>query len=703
MGILRNLLCIVAFVISIGSTSAAQSLVWHQTNGPYGGNTSAVATNNTTVFAGLKYGGLYRSTNQGDYWLPADGGLPANAPITALAASGGLVFAGSDSGIFRSTNDGLSWIKMDTAPSIGPGGGITSIACNGALIVMVSGSVFCSTDSGQTWNLSLNRYIAGPARIMGSVILAGTYVDTPIDNGIWRSSDSGKTWRQTGDGVMHPEMIITGISPSGTYVYATGIGGGAYRGGGLYRSQDTGSSWSVVDTSDFFPGADNLVALGSIIVISVRGHHVAYRSVDSGHTWEKVNALQNPGPLEFQTQGTDVYASTEGGIFRSSDSGATWVRVDSGIIASDVDAFAVDSSGVYAGAYGGGVYHFNAALGSWSQIGGALVNSYVLSLARANRSLFAGMGVGALPGDYMFKNDLDSMQWDSVSDISCQSTPDVILSLTVDGHKMFAGDICGIEYSTDWGKTWKLVDSSGDAFSVSADGPEGLASGSQGVRVSLDSGKTWASHQLIFGYVSEDGGVAVHDGQFFAAFGEIYRSIDSGATWVTLDSGLRRGAAVLASHGSAIFAGGRGVYLSTDDGDYWIQEDSGLNDLPVSSLAIKGDTLFAGTKTGGVYWTDISSLPSSVAPVPIANPLQALLTPNPVSNTATFRFELSQPQPVSIRIFDPVGREVWHSFRELPAGMPSLEFDARELAAGAYFYEVRAGSAVANGTMVVAR
>ncbi len=54
--------------------------------------------------------GLYRSTDVGMTWEPAQNGIPSNTPVNALAAAGSTLFAGvQKSGLFRSTDGGATW------------------------------------------------------------------------------------------------------------------------------------------------------------------------------------------------------------------------------------------------------------------------------------------------------------------------------------------------------------------------------------------------------------------------------------------------------------------------------------------------------------------------------------------------------------------------------------------------------------------
>ena len=58
----------------------------------------------------------------------------------------------------------------------------------------------------------------------------------------------------------------------------------------------------------------------------------------------------------------------------------------------------------------------------------------------------------------------------------------------------------------------------------------------------------------------------------------------------------------MAMNGNYLFAGSDGgVFLSTDNGTSWIETSNGITNTNIQALAIKNDTLFAGTKGAGVF------------------------------------------------------------------------------------------------------
>jgi hypothetical protein len=85
----------------------------------------------------------------------------------------------------------------------------------------------------------------------------------------------------------------------------------------------------------------------------------------------------------------------------------------------------------------------------------------------------------------------------------------------------------------------------------------------------------------------------------------IFKSTNDGSNWDVIRYHVQ--ADCFATSGSDIFSGGSkgsGVWRSTNSGSDWVQMNSGLSDLNVTSLAITGINLFAGTSSGIFRSTD---------------------------------------------------------------------------------------------------
>src|SRR5215510_692612 len=82
---------------------------WRQTSGPEGGVVLGLFRHGSTLFAGMRDGGVLRSTDQGMTWMAANNGLPPLASAFSFAAVGTELYVGIFGGIYRSSDDGMSW------------------------------------------------------------------------------------------------------------------------------------------------------------------------------------------------------------------------------------------------------------------------------------------------------------------------------------------------------------------------------------------------------------------------------------------------------------------------------------------------------------------------------------------------------------------------------------------------------------------
>jgi photosystem II stability/assembly factor-like uncharacterized protein len=99
----------------------------------------------------------------------------------------------------------------------------------------------------------------------------------------------------------------------------------------------------------------------------------------------------------------------------------------------------------------------------------------------------------------------------------------------------------------------------------------------------------------------------------------VYGTLDNGATWTPLCSGLPENAMVLSitTNGNIVFAGiyGSGAYISLNNGAVWSPINSGLPaGATVSSIVVKETSIFAGTDSGvfissnnGTSWNAVNS------------------------------------------------------------------------------------------------
>lgn len=136
--------------------------------------------------------------------------------------------------------------------------------------------------------------------------------------------------------------------------------------------------------------------------------------------------------------------------------------------------------------------------------------------------------------------------------------------------------------------------------------------------------------------------------------------------------------------------------------------DSTNNLEPDSMIITVFNTDSENPKLGSVLYIDDISVDTSVVTSVLApmakKSIQVNAYPNPVQYTANFAFELSQPEKVTIKVYDLVGKEVATVTNESKAaGKHVISFDVTSLSKGIYMYQIVAGEASTTGKLNVIR
>jgi photosystem II stability/assembly factor-like uncharacterized protein len=209
---------------------------------------------------------------------------------------------------------------------------------------------------------------AGRARALAGVASQPNVFYIGFDNGgVWRSTDYGSNWEPLFDREATGSVGAIAVAPSNPNVIYVGTGGGVVRpdlsvGDGVYKSTDAGKTWrhlglrqsQMIAMIDVDPKDPNR------LFVAVLGHPYGpnaergvFRSTDGGETFQKVLYVDeytsandvridpnNPNNVyatlwpqqQAYLEGREFGTTGEtGGIFKSADGGTTWRKLTDGL------------------------------------------------------------------------------------------------------------------------------------------------------------------------------------------------------------------------------------------------------------------------------------------------------------------------------------------------------------------------------------
>ena len=327
------------------------------------------------LYAGTPYG-VFKSTDAGADWSPVNSGMPpfqteapqfSNGPsdfhadlIVIDPQQPDTVYAAISnalgSRVSKTTNGGASW--SDAGSGLPDGTVVRSLQLDplipATLYAATTAGVYKSTDGGTSWGAANSGLIATLISDVAIDPRNSSTLYATTTSGLAKTTDGGRTWSPPKSGVASWSYVLA-IDPQNTgTLFTTGCdpAENGVSNCGVVKSTDGGTSWrlswSAQDSSVLY--SDWITALAidpknsNIIYATTQGFdecdfETLRKSVDGGMTWSETR-FKDMGvsascvldlAVDPQNSGNLYAAFQYGGVYKSTDEGATWNAANSGL------------------------------------------------------------------------------------------------------------------------------------------------------------------------------------------------------------------------------------------------------------------------------------------------------------------------------------------------------------------------------------
>lgn len=645
-------------------------------------------TNTNIIYAGTAGGGLWQSNDGGTTWFTN------TDQLATLGVSSIIVHPTSPERIYIATGDGDGSDNYSIGVLVSVDGGLTfsptGLTWNtsdtdlirklifdpsnqDAIMAATSIGIYRSIDKGGTWTLvqagDFDDIEANPT-LNSNIFYASA------QGNIYKSSNGGASWtlKQT---IAGTNRIALGVSPNNAaYVYALCSKSSNSGYNGLYRSTDSGESyisssltpnllgWSATGSDTGGQGGYDLVLavdpLNAEVVYA--GGVNTWKSTNGGVNWT-INTMwygvsgipevhADKHALEWQNN-TTLWQGNDGGVYKTTNGGATWQHRGSGIVNSQMYKLGISQTDgkVMTGLQDNGS-KLKSAGGSWSDVIGGDGMECAIQL-NDGQVLYGSV----YNGDFN-RSTNGGTSWQNISDnVPGSPSGAWITPFEIDPGMpttIYAG-YQQVYKSKDKGNTWTSI---GNFSTNNLNILKVAPSNNQVIYAARSNGNIWRTTNggTAWTQMASPGNnlafIAIHPNnantlwavrQNYSSGAKVYKSVNGGSTWVNVSGTLPNIPANCIEYQNG---SDDGLYVGMDVGIYyrdntlsdWVLFNAGLPNVEVTELEIDYDEnkIYAATYGRGLWASDLYNpitcfKPKSVSVVNLWNVSMTLQWQSPTS------------------------------------------------------------------------
>ncbi len=315
-------------------------------------------------------------------WQPANVGInELNLRCVAFDPKNpNIIYVGGERGIYKSI-DGGKYFKSVLILSDNEKVNFISINPKNSQIILAASQngLFETKNSAATWQ----KIFRGTGELEGNMLSLAINPRDPKNiylgtmKGLFTSKDQGRSWHKDGAIFSHYPVLFITFSPDTKIIYAS-------TSEGVFKLADEGKNWQK-------------------IYVSQNKEKENSSSNDNDSDVEQlINTGQAVKCIAFSATEGKIFLSTSSGVLESLDNGATWHKLtQTGLLNSEVNFLTFFNKNLYA-ATQGGVFKFLSDKNIWQEIYQGITGKKVLFLAANNKFLSAATDKG------FFKMELNS-------------------------------------------------------------------------------------------------------------------------------------------------------------------------------------------------------------------------------------------------------------------------------------------------------
>lgn len=405
-------------------------------DGSFETNRVVIDRDSSTLYLMATYS-VFQSTDDAGSWrsLPMASSKFTVRFRSIVPAGSGRLYASTDRGVYLYDDRAHAWTEVGRALSNAATGALAVTASNPRRLYAAPEFGIVTSVEGQTDWMPSTRGLPG-AYASDVAVATGEVAYTAAGPGIFKTDDGGASWRLVETSRWPSHVAVSPDAPDTVYAGVNGVNPG------VLKTTTGGATWKTVEphfASALAVAPSNSATLYAALTTAMS------KSIDGGQSWVPV---MSGIPLDYYdfyygfsanaiavspSDASTVYISKYSGLYKTTDGGAHWGQA-SDLSVSTIAIDAADPSIIFAAR--DGVFRSNDGAKTFVKVG--LINKFVRTLAVVKSLLFAGTDDG-----HVYRSRDGGEHWTGFDDGLARS-PVSQLAVDSSGEHFYAATSAGV-------------------------------------------------------------------------------------------------------------------------------------------------------------------------------------------------------------------------------------------------------------------